>query len=45
MQVQYYPKWYWPWHVKTYEGICGWESVYSHFAGIGPFQFHWYSKR
>lgn len=45
MEIQYYPKWRWPWYNKTYDGICGWEPVYSNYAGIGPLQFHWYSSK
>lgn len=34
--------WYWPWHTSKKDD--DFEGVYSHFAGVGPFQFHWYSK-
>jgi hypothetical protein len=34
--------WHWPWHSKRYDEHY---KIYAHFAGFGPFQFHWWSKR
>lgn len=34
--------WYWPWHTSSYDMDF---DLYAHFAGIGPFQFHWWSKK
>jgi hypothetical protein len=32
--------WHWPWHSKSYDEDC---DVWFHTAGIGPFQWSWYS--
>lgn len=34
--------WHLPWHNVIY---CSDDNIWAHFAGIGPFQFHWYSGR
>ncbi len=34
--------WHWPWHNVLVDHDYG-IALYSHFAGFGPFQFHWYS--
>ena len=42
--------WYWPWYNK-YEneylgyGKYGGFKYYDHFAGIGPFQFRWKTRK
>lgn len=40
--------WHWPWHSSSVENLeLGDYGPYyrSHYAGIGPFQFHWYSSK
>lgn len=32
---------HWWWHNKIYDTDY---ECWSHFAGIGPFQFHWYGR-
>lgn len=34
--------WSWPWWNKSYDDDY---EIWSHFAGVGPFQFHWYGDR
>ena len=34
--------WQWPWHRKRFDADF---EIYAHFAGIGPFQFHWWHHR
>lgn len=41
----YWKKWYrMPWYTKLHSSING-TNFNSHYAGIGPFQFHWYSSK
>lgn len=34
-------KWHWPWHTSSLDDDY---NIYAHFAGFGPWQFHWWAS-
>lgn len=40
LKFQYYPKWRWPWWNRLHDPDL---HIVSNSAGVGPFQWSWYS--